>query len=69
MCAEAIRAVERLSLAQGLETFESGIAELDRWLRNSARTAGAAGTAATYVSCGYDRVVGDDHVVATTRWR
>jgi len=58
MSAEALRAVERLSLAQRLEPFECGVGELDRWLRNSARTAGAAGTAATYVLCQGDRVVG-----------
>ena len=39
MSAEAIRAVERLSLAQRLEPFESGVGDLDRWLRHSARTA------------------------------
>jgi GNAT superfamily N-acetyltransferase len=58
MSAEAIRAVERLSLAHRLAPFESGVGDLDRWLRNSARTAGAAGTAATYVLCQGDRVVG-----------
>jgi predicted N-acetyltransferase YhbS len=38
--------------------FDCGQEALDRWLRNSARTAAAAGTAATYVLCRGDRVVG-----------
>jgi hypothetical protein len=58
MSAEATWAVERLSVTHRPEPFESGVGDLDRWLRNSARTAGAAGTAATYVLCQGDRVVG-----------
>jgi len=56
--AEEIRSVERLSSAHHREPFDSGVADLDRWLRNSAQVAGAAGTAATYVLCRGDRVVG-----------
>lgn len=58
MSTEEIRRVERLSLAHHPEPFESGVAELDRWLRSSAHIAGAAGTAATYVLCRGNRVVG-----------
>ena len=58
MSAEEIRSVERISAAHRLESFESGVADLDRWLRNSALVAAAAGTAATYVLCRGDRVIG-----------
>ena len=58
MSSEEIRSVERISAAHRLESFESGVADLDRWLRNSALVAAAAGTAATYVLCRGDRVIG-----------
>ncbi len=58
MSSAEIRSVERLSSAHHLDPFESGVADLDRWLRNSAQVAGAAGTAATYVLYRGDRVVG-----------
>jgi predicted N-acetyltransferase YhbS len=45
-------------VTQRLEPFQSGVADLDRWLHDSARTAGAAGTVATYVLRHGDRVVG-----------
>ncbi len=51
-------AVERLASAHDVEGFESGVADLDRWLRNSAQVAAAAGTAATYVLCRDARIVG-----------
>jgi GNAT superfamily N-acetyltransferase len=38
--------------------FDSGVAELDEWLRHTAQVAAAAGTAATWVLCRGDRVVG-----------
>jgi GNAT superfamily N-acetyltransferase len=38
--------------------FDSGVEALDRWLRSSAHVAAAAGTAATYVLCRGERVVG-----------
>jgi predicted N-acetyltransferase YhbS len=44
--------------AHRLDEFDSGVAELDQWLRQSARTAAAAGTAATYVLCRGRGVVG-----------
>jgi GNAT superfamily N-acetyltransferase len=53
-----VNAVERLASAHDVEAFESGVADLDRWLRNSAQVAGAAGTAATYVLCRDDCIVG-----------
>lgn len=47
-----------LSVADKVEGFSSGVGELDRWLRSSALVAAAAGTAATYVLCRGERVVG-----------
>jgi GNAT superfamily N-acetyltransferase len=38
--------------------FDSGVAALDHWLRRTAPVAAAAGTAATWVLCRGDRVVG-----------
>lgn len=58
MSSEPLRPVEQLSDHHGLDQFDSGVPALDRWLRDSARTAAAAGTAATYVLCRADRVVG-----------
>lgn len=58
MTVEALRPVELLADRHTLDRFECGVVVLDRWLRNSARTAAAAGTAATYVLCRGDRVVG-----------
>jgi predicted N-acetyltransferase YhbS len=55
---DPIRAVEPLSAAHIVDEFTSGVEELDRWLRSSARVAAAAGTAATYVLCRGERVVG-----------
>jgi GNAT superfamily N-acetyltransferase len=52
-----LRPTELLS-AHVLTDFSSGVIELDRWLQNSARTAAAAGTAATYVLCRGEQVVG-----------
>ena len=54
----ALRAVRSLSPADDIDGFDSGIEELDRWLRSSARVAAAAGTAASYVLCRGERVVG-----------
>jgi predicted N-acetyltransferase YhbS len=58
LSAAPLRPVEALGEHHRLEDFASGIEALDRWLRQSARTAAAAGTAATYVLCRGDRVVG-----------
>jgi len=49
---------EPLADAHWLEGFDCGVEVLDRWLRQSARVATASGTAATYVLCRGNRVVG-----------
>lgn len=58
MNAEALRAIERLTTAHDVDQFESGVADLDRWLRSSAVVASSAGTGATYVLRRGTRVVG-----------
>ena len=58
MIVEPLGPVEALSETHHLEEFDSGVQELDQWLRRSARVASAAGTAATYVLCRGQRVVG-----------
>lgn len=58
MNAAPLGPVEALREDHRLDDFASGVEVLDRWLRQSARTAAAAGTAATYVLCRGDRVVG-----------
>jgi GNAT superfamily N-acetyltransferase len=55
---EPLRAVVPLADHHHLEDFNSGSTALDRWLRQSAPTAAAAGTAATYVLCRGERVIG-----------
>jgi predicted N-acetyltransferase YhbS len=50
--------VEALADAHRLDEFDCGIDTLDRWLYRSARVAAASGTAATYVLCRDERVVG-----------
>jgi GNAT superfamily N-acetyltransferase len=55
---EALRPVATLAASHYLDPFDSGVETLDRWLRHSARTAAAAGTAATYILQRGDRVVG-----------
>lgn len=58
MSTDKLRPVELLSVEHRLERFESGVDELDRWLRNTAHVAASAGTAATYVLCRDEIVVG-----------
>jgi GNAT superfamily N-acetyltransferase len=58
LSAERLRPVEPLADEHRLDEFASGAEPLDRWLRLSARIAAAAGTAATYVLCRGERVVG-----------
>ena len=58
MSAAPLRPVEALRGDHRLEDFDSGVEALDGWLRQSARTAAGAGTAATYALCRGDRVVG-----------
>jgi len=55
---EPLGPVEALSDTHEVDQFDSGVAELDQWLRRSARVAAAAGTAATYLVCRGRRVVG-----------
>jgi GNAT superfamily N-acetyltransferase len=58
LSADALRPIEALGDDHRLEDFDCGIDALDRWLRQSARVAAASGTAATYVLCRGERVVG-----------
>jgi GNAT superfamily N-acetyltransferase len=51
-------AVQSLSERHHTRQFDCGVRELDEWLEHSALTAAAAGTAATYVLCRGDHVVG-----------
>jgi predicted N-acetyltransferase YhbS len=55
---EPLRPVEALSDTHELDQFDSGVQELDQWLRRSARVAAAAGTAATYALCHGQQVIG-----------
>jgi predicted N-acetyltransferase YhbS len=56
--ADTLGPIEGLAGAHHLGDFDSGAETLDRWLRQSARVAAASGTAATYVLCRGERVVG-----------
>jgi predicted N-acetyltransferase YhbS len=58
LTAEALGPIVELADRHLLDQFDSGVAVLDRWLQHSARVAAAAGTAATYVLCRDDVVVG-----------
>ncbi len=58
MSSEPLRVVELLDDTHELKGLDCGVQALDQWLRRSARTAAAAGTAATYVLCRGQRVVG-----------
>lgn len=77
MSDEPLRGVELLSASHRIEGFDSGVEDLDRWLARSARTAAAAGTAATYVLCRSEVAVGYyalamsavDHAGAPSRLR
>ena len=55
---EILRTVEALTAAHHLDEFDCGVDSLNRWLRQSALIAAASGTAATYVLCRGERVVG-----------
>ena len=50
--------IERLGDHHDLQRFDSGVPDLDRWLQRTARTAGAARTATTYVAADGPWVVG-----------
>ena len=58
MSVEPLGPVEALSDTHQLDRFDSGVPELDQWLRRSSRVAAAAGTAATYVVCRGQTAVG-----------
>ena len=53
-----LRGVELLDATHELDVFDCGVPALTRWLRQSARTAAATGTAATYVLSRDQRVIG-----------
>ena len=58
MTLESLRPVELLAEDQAVDEFDCGVAELEAWLKRSARVAASTGTAATYVLCRGPRVVG-----------
>jgi predicted N-acetyltransferase YhbS len=58
LSAGTLRAVEALTATHRLDDFDCGIDSLNRWLCQSARVAAASGTAAIYVLCHGERVVG-----------
>ena len=58
MTAEPLRPVELLHDDHEVEGFDCGTAELDQWLVRTARVAARASTAATYVLCRGQKVVG-----------
>lgn len=58
MSGAPLYAVQSLSQRHHAREFDCGVRELDEWLDHSALTAAAAGTAATYVLCRGDHVVG-----------
>lgn len=58
MSEKPLRSVEPLNATHDLDAFDCGEPTLDEWLRRSARTAAAAGTAATYVLGRGKRAVG-----------
>lgn len=78
MTTPRLPAVELLDPAQhDCDAFDSGVVELDDWLRRTAPVAASAGTAATWVLCRDYRVVGYyalamgsvEHRVAPSRLR
>ena len=58
MTLDPLQPVRLLGQHHAVDDFDSGIAELDAWLKRSARVAASSGTAATYVLCRASRVVG-----------
>lgn len=72
-----LSAPERLNVAHDFSEFDSGVPELDDWLRRRALANEAAGASRTYVVCADGRVVGYyslatggvEHHVATSRVR
>lgn len=60
--------VQPLGDRHQLQEFDCGVETLDRWLRRSARVAAASGTAATYVLCRGERVVGYYALAMSAVW-
>jgi predicted N-acetyltransferase YhbS len=58
LTARPLGRVEALSAAHRLDAFDCGVETLNGWLSRSARVAAASGTAATYVLCRDEQVVG-----------
>lgn len=58
MSADPLHPVKTLGEDHRLKDFDCGVDALNRWLRQSARVAAASGTAATYVLCRGERVIG-----------
>lgn len=58
MTGPVIGAPEHLAADHGLAEFDSGIAELDVWLRRRALANETTGASRTYVVCAENRVVG-----------
>lgn len=58
MSPDALRPVQTLRDDHQLEDFDCRVDILNQWLRRSAHIAAASGTAATYVLCRGERVVG-----------
>jgi predicted N-acetyltransferase YhbS len=58
LSADALQPIKTLGDDHRLKDFDCGVDALNRWLRQSARVAAASGTAATYVLCRGERVVG-----------
>lgn len=54
----SLRPVEAFAETHRLDGFDCGVDDLNRWLGNSARVAAASGTAATYVLCRGEQIVG-----------
>jgi len=55
---EPLQPVRLLAQEHALDEFDCGVAELDAWLKRSARVAASSGTAATYVLGRGQRVAG-----------
>lgn len=58
MTLEPLQPVRLLEEDHAVDEFDCGVAELDSWLKRSARVAASSGTAATYVLGRGSRVVG-----------
>jgi predicted N-acetyltransferase YhbS len=64
----ALGAVQLLEEWHQLDELACGVEALDRWLGRSARVAAASGTAATYLLCRGERVVGYYALAMSAVW-